>query len=224
MLGKTGIKVSVVGIETHQWSGMGGKFFTVSDIRAILKRAEKLGINFIDTSECYFFHSAERLIGEALGKNRKKFIIATKFGHKSEPQRIIPAWTKEAIQKSLENSLKALNTDYIDLYQIHLNRAEDMMHIRENIRGIKTALRWAKRMGKIRAAGVCLGDDNLYDMGGRLTTMMIQELGVQTVQVRYNRLQRGAERHIFPLAKKHNLGIIARVPLAKGYLSTRFKP
>ena len=69
------MKVSVVGIETHQWSGMGGKFFSTADIKKILNRAIKLGINFIDTGECYFFHSAERLIGEALGRNRSKFII-----------------------------------------------------------------------------------------------------------------------------------------------------
>ncbi|TSC84138.1 MAG: aldo/keto reductase [Parcubacteria group bacterium Gr01-1014_17] len=223
-LGKTGMKVSVVGIETHQWSGMGGRLFSVLDIRAILARAEKSGINFIDTGECYFFHAAERLLGDALGKNRKKFIIATKFGHKSEPQRVVPAWTKEAIQKSLENSMKALNTDYIDLYQIHLNSTEDAQSIRTNISSIKEVLHEAWRTGKVRAVGICLGDNELFDTNGALLKDVAKMLDIEIVQFVYSRLAREAEKQILPFAKKHELGVIARAPLSKGYLSTRFKP
>lgn len=224
ILGKTDIKVSVVGIETHQWSGMGGRFFSVSDIRAILKRAEKASINFIDTGECYFFHAAERLLGEALGKNRKKFVIATKFGHKSEPKQIVPMWTKDGIKKSLDDSLKALKTDYIDIYQVHVNATEDIQHIRENMREIRGVLLEAKGSGKIRAVGICLGDDQLFDERGEFLKEAIKKLEIESVQIVYNRLSRGAEEHIFPIVKKHKLGVIARVPLAKGYLSTRFKP
>lgn len=223
-LGKTGVRVSVAGIETHQWSGMGGKFFSVSDIRAILNRAQKAGLNFIDTGECYFFHAAERIIGEALGKNRKEWIIATKFGHISKPTRHIPAWSAEDIAKQLDDSLRALKTDYIDLYQIHINSREDAQCIRENMSGISNALQRARKQGEIRAVGVCLGDDDIFDEGGVVLKEVINALGIQSVQVLYNRLDRRAEKYIFPIAKRHNLGVIARVPLAKGYLSTRFKP
>lgn len=223
-LGKTGIKVSVVGIETHQWSGMGGRFFSVKDIRAILKRAEKFGITFIDTGECYFFHAAERLIGDALGKNRKKWIIATKFGHVSTPKEIIPAWTAEDIQKQLDDSLRALNASCIDLYQAHLNSSEDAKHIRENMSGIGAVLRKARHAGKIRVVGICLGDNALFDERGEFLKRAVKEWGIESVQVLYNRLDRGAEKYIFPLAKKYKLGVVTRVPLAKGYLSTRFKP
>lgn len=223
-LGKTDIKVSVVGIETHQWSGMGGRFFSVQDIRAILKRAEKSGINFIDTGECYFFHAAERLIGEAFGKHRNKWIIATKFGHISKPKEIIPAWTAEEIQKQLNDSLRALNTDYIDLYQAHLNSPEDVRHIRENMSDIGAVLREEKRAGTICAVGICVGDDDIFDEKGEILKKAIKEWEVESVHVLYNRLDLRAEKYIFPIAKKYKLGVITRIPLAKGYLSTRFKP
>ncbi len=223
-LGKTGLKVSVVGIETHQWSGMGGRFFTVAEIRAILRRAEKAGMNFIDTGECYFFHAAERMVGDALGKNRRKWIIATKFGHISRPKEIVSAWTGEDIRKQLDDSLAALRTDYIDLYQLHVNAPEDIAHIRANTLNIRDALAEAKKAGKIRAVGVCLGDDALFGEDGVFLQEAVEMLSASAVQVVYNRLDRKAEERIFPFAKKHNLGIIARVPLAKGYLSTRFKP
>ena len=224
MLGKTGLRVSVVGLETHQWSGMGGRFFTVEDIRAILARARTAGINFIDTGECYFFHSAERLIGEALGKERGKWIIATKFGHISKPKEIIAAWSADDIQKQLDDSLRALTADYIDLYQVHINSKEDMRHIHTNMSALQSILGEAKKAGKIRAVGAVLGDDELFGADGKLLSLLIKKVGIETVQVVYNRVSREAERRIFPLAKKHGLGVIARVPLAKGYLSSRFKP
>ena len=223
-LGKTGIKVSVLGIETHQWSGMGGKFFTVSDIRAILQKAEKVGMNFIDTGECYFFHAAERLIGEALGTKRKKFVVATKFGHKSEPGKIAAAWSGEAVKKQLDDSLRALRTDYIDVYQAHINSKEDLKNVREYFLEIKSALLDAKKSGKIRSVGICLGDNELFDQSGNILAEAIKKLGVEVVQTVYNRLDREAEEKVLPLAEKFGLGVITRVPLAKGYLSSRFKP
>lgn len=223
-LGKTGLRASVVGIETHQWSGMGGKFLSVSDARAILKKAEKAGINFIDTGECYFFHAAERLIGEALGRERDRFIIATKFGHRSAPSGPVAAWTGEEIKISLENSLKALKTDWIDIYQAHINSRDDLKIFRQNISEVNAVLEKAKDDGKVRSIGVSLGDDQLFDKSGEILAEAVKNLNVQVAQVVYNRLNRLAEENILPLAKKSNLGVIVRGPLAKGYLSSRFKP
>lgn len=223
-LGTTGIKVSVVGIETHQWSGMGGRFFSVGDVRAILNRAEENGISFIDTGECYFFHTAERLIGEALGRNRKKFVIATKFGHKSEPKQIVPGWTGEGILKSLDDSLRALNSDYVDVFQAHINSKEDMKLFRKGLFEVSDALKTAKKSGKILHSGVCLGDDELFGEDGDILMQAVTEFGVEVVQVVYNRLNRAAEKSILLLARENNLGVIVRGPLAKGYLSSRFKP
>ncbi|MDO8510311.1 MAG: aldo/keto reductase [bacterium] len=223
-LGKTAIEVSVVGIETHQWSGMGGKFFAREDVQAILERAQKFGINFIDTGECYFFHAAERVIGEALGSSRKKFIIATKFGHTSEPERTARTWTAEGIKKSLDDSLRALKTDYIDIYELHINSEEDLNCFEDTVGEVAKALKQAKDDRIIRSIGICLGDNELFDKKGKILEVAIREVGVESVEVVYNRLHREAETGVLPMAQKYGLGVIARVPLAKGYLSSRFKP
>ncbi|MDP2593203.1 MAG: aldo/keto reductase [bacterium] len=223
-IGKTGLKISAVGIETHQWSGMGGRFFTTGEIKAIFKRAIKLGINFVDTGECYFFHSSERLIGEALGRNRKKFVIATKFGHKSEPGNIRASWTVAEVEKQLADSLSALKTSYIDVYQAHINSLQDKRFFLKNLEDIAIFIKKKKAEGKIKCFGICLGDDCVFDSGGKLILEAARKIKVDTVQVLYNRLDRTAEKGIFPAAKKVNAGIITRVPLAKGYLSSRFKP
>src|SRR4051794_2594232 len=81
-LGKTNLKVSVVGVGTWQFGGEWGKAFSQNEANAILGRAKELGINFIDTAECYGDHTSEMLIGGATQKDRKDWIIATKFGHK----------------------------------------------------------------------------------------------------------------------------------------------
>src|SRR5689334_12375678 len=81
VLGKTGLKTSVIGLGTDQFYGEWGKEFTQSEVDKIIKKANELGINFIDTGECYGDHLSESLIGNAIHKNRKDWIIATKFGH-----------------------------------------------------------------------------------------------------------------------------------------------
>src|ERR1700761_8701614 len=119
-LGKTNLKVSVIGIGTWQFGGEWGHDFTPDEVAAILHRGHDLGINFLDTAECYGDHLSESLIGQAIEKNRGDWIIATKFGHKyngfldrSEPR------SPAEVRKQLEDSLKALRTDFIDLYQYH---------------------------------------------------------------------------------------------------------
>ena len=82
ILGSTNLRVSVIGVGTWQFGGEWGKEFTQDEADRILGRAKEVGINFIDTAECYGDHTSERLIGAATQRNRKDWIIATKFGHK----------------------------------------------------------------------------------------------------------------------------------------------
>jgi len=81
-LGKTGLKVSVVGVGTWQFGGEWGKAFTQEEVNRLLARAAELGINLIDTAECYGDHLSETLIGRAIRGKRGSWIIATKFGHR----------------------------------------------------------------------------------------------------------------------------------------------
>lgn len=223
-LGKTGLSVSVVGIESHQWSGRGGIYLSEKEVRVMLARASELGINFIDTGECYLYHTAERLIGDALQKNRKRFIIATKFGHTIREGEVAEGWDEKTIEKELRTSLKALRTNYIDVYQVHINSPGDGKNFIAHVSEIRHVLDVALRTGQIRFVGICLGDNVLFDESGKILSQALKALPLSVVQMVYNRLSREAEKRIIPIAVEHNLGIVARLPLAKAYLSSRFRP
>src|SRR5262249_39750109 len=125
-LGKTGLRVSVVGVGTWQYGGEWGKVFSQDEVNRILGRARDLGINFIDTAECYGDHLSEALIGEAIKKNRKDWIVATKFGHKfhGNMNRTDERTAADAV-KQFDASLKALKTDCVDVLQYHSIRNEE---------------------------------------------------------------------------------------------------
>lgn len=120
-LGKTDIKVSVIGVGTWQFGGEWGKTFAQEEVDAILNRAQELGINLIDTAECYGDHLSEALIGKFIEKNkRQEWVLATKFGHKYHGYLDrTDHWRADEVIKQLDDSLQALRTDYIDIYQFH---------------------------------------------------------------------------------------------------------
>src|ERR1041384_6406519 len=120
ILGSTNLRVSVIGIGTWQLGGEWGKNYTQTEADAIFARGRELGINLVDTAECYGDHLSEQLVGQAIHKNRADWIIATKFGHNFAGlmQRAEPRSPAD-IQAQLEGSLKALQTDTIDIYQYH---------------------------------------------------------------------------------------------------------
>ena len=224
MVGKTGISVSAAGIETHQWSGMGGRYFSLGEVHSFVGHAAELGMNFIDTGECYRNHGAERLIGEAILARRENWIIATKFGHENAGDKNVSCYSRESLEKQLYTSLQALGTAYVDLYQVHINTPEDGPHFLRSIDAVAAFLEDEKKNGRIRHAGICLGDNELFDERGELFEAAAEKIPFGAVQVAYNRLDRAAESRVIPLAKRLGLGIIVRAPLAKGYLSSRFRP
>ncbi len=215
-LGKTGLNVSVIGVGTWQFGGEWGKNFTQEEVDSILEKAKELGINLIDTAECYGDHLSESLIGNYLQKtNREDWIIATKFGHhfvrNFERSRHFDA---KDVLKQLDASLKALKTDYIDIYQAHSCTDEEFDND-----DLWTMLDKQKQAGKIRHIGISLRkNDFVYQ------TKRASEVGASVIQVVYNRLDRKPEEEIFPICREQNLGVLARVPLASGYLSGKYKP
>ena len=217
ILGSTGLRVSVVGVGTWQFGGEWGKVFTVPEVTAMLARAYELGINLIDTAECYGDHTSERLIGEALQMlgRRKDFIVATKFGHhfhgcfQRTDERTAPD-----IQKQLDDSLLALRTDYIDLHQYH-SWADAQFDNTE----VRTVLEKALQAGKVRHVGNSISpNDKTYQV------QRSADYHVGAIQVVYNRLQREPEAAVLPMCAQLKLGVLARVPLASGYLSGKYKP
>lgn len=217
VLGKTGLKVSVVGVGTWQFGGEWAKEFTQAEVNAMFTRALELGINLIDTAECYGDHLSETLIGNALAElgTRDKFILATKFGHKfHEPFKRTEPRTGADIQQQLENSLKSLRTDVIDLYQYHSWGDADF--VRDDVREV---LEKAKAAGKIKHIGNSVGPNDKPQQ-----VEQSEKYHVEAIQIIYNRINRKPEDAVFPVCEKLNLGVLARVPLASGYLSGKYKP
>jgi aryl-alcohol dehydrogenase-like predicted oxidoreductase len=215
-LGKTGLKVSVIGMGTWQFGGEWGKEFAQDEVTAMLNRAKDLGINLIDTAECYGDHVSESLIGNAIDpKDRGDWIIATKFGHKyhgflnrSEPRSV------KDVRRQLEDSLKALKTEYVDIYQYH--SWGDGQYFNNDVHA---ELEKMMEEGKVHHLGNSISkNDNVKQVQSSTKRY------VQVIQLIYNRIDRTPEGTTFPVCLKQNLGVLARVPLASGYLTGKYKP
>jgi myo-inositol catabolism protein IolS len=215
-LGKTNLDISVIGIGTWQYGGEWGKDFGQYEVDAILDKANEKGINFLDTAECYGDHLSESLIGDYLSRNnREDWIVATKFGHHFHGNfERTRHWSANEVLKQLDASLKALRTDYIDLYQAHSCTDEEF-----NNDELWTMLDKQVEKGKIRNLGISLrSNEESYQ------TDRASGVNAGAIQVVYNRLDRKPEESIFPSSQNQNLGVLARVPLASGYLSGKYKP
>ena len=215
-LGNTELQASVIGLGTWQFGGEWGHDFSQKEVNAIFEAAREAQMNLIDTAECYGDHLSEQLVGEAIRRDRERWIVATKFGHRfySFNKR---DWdlSPEGVQQQLEASLRALQTDVIDLYQFHSgpNAAFDND-------ALWTMLAKQQQAGKIRFLGISVSasqaETNVYQ------TTRATQAGASVIQIVYNRLQRTPEESVFPLCEQQDLGVLARVPLASGLLSGKY--
>jgi aryl-alcohol dehydrogenase-like predicted oxidoreductase len=217
-LGSTGLRVSVIGMGTWQFGGEWGKDFSQDEADRMLGRAKELGINLIDTAECYGDHTSETLIANYLSRTggREDWVIATKFGHhfKGLNDRDT-VYDPADVVRQLEGSLRALRTDHVDVYQFHSGNDEQF-----NTPGLWETLAEQKRLGKVRHLGISISStrENLNQVEAS------PRIGAEVIQVLYNRLERGPEQRVLPACRRLNLGVLARVPLASGYLSGKYKP
>jgi len=218
-LGSTNVRVSVIGMGTWQLGGEWAKNFTQDEVDLMLDAAHEAGINFIDTAECYGDHTSEALIGNAIAHrgDRADWIVATKFGHKfhGHMNRTDERSPADATTQ-VEASLKALRTDYIDLLQYHSVRFAEF----ENDE-LTDVLRKLVQSGKVRHLGNSISGNTRNNIDQVQTS---RRRGVEAIQVIYNRLDRAPEDRVFPLCQEQNLGVLARVPLASGLLSGKYKP
>jgi aryl-alcohol dehydrogenase-like predicted oxidoreductase len=215
-LGKTGLRPSVIGVGTWQFGGEWGVNFSQPEVDAILDAAAEAGINLIDTAECYGpDHLSEKLVGDYLSRlDRSRWIIATKFGHHFNSfMNRDDDFSVAGVQAQLEASLQALRVEAIDLYQFH--SGSDELFQNEKLWNFLAA---QKRAGKIRHLGI-----SIMQKGSELQAREAAQFGVEALQVFYNRLDRRPENLFFPHARKNNLGIIGRVPLASGLLTGKYK-
>ncbi|MDA0748996.1 MAG: aldo/keto reductase, partial [bacterium] len=201
VLGKTGLKVSAVGVGCWQMGGVtGGRGWTgTTDEESIatVHRAEDLGVNLLDTAPTYGDGHSEEVLGKALKGRRDRFVLATK----ARPITDDPDEEKARrnILELCEGSLRRLQTDHIDVYQLHAVPHEATMG------AVMETLAELKKQGKIRWFGISTNDvDAIRKLLG------LGEISV--VQVGYNLLSRSGEEAL-RLAKAENLGSLIRVPL-----------
>ena len=215
ILGSTGIKVSVVGVGTWQYGGEWGMRFIQEMADPILGRAKELGINLLDTAECYGDHYSESLVGQYLRGQRQQWVVATKFGHKFHGNfNRTEHWDAAGVVASVEDSLRALQTDYIDLLQFHSGTDEVF-----NNEAMWAALHGLVQSGKVRHLGISISSNaNSYQ------TSRAAQVKAEAIQVIYNRLDQVPEAEVFPACQAQNLGVLARVPLASGLLSGKYRP
>ena len=213
-LGSTNIQVSEVGFGA--WAIGGNKFGNSygpsqddESLRAIAAAVD-LGCTFFDTADVYGHGHSEELLGQALQKHRSKVVIATKGGSDfyHDPPRL--NFTESHLIFAVDESLKRLQTDYIDLYQLH----NPPFSILEGGR-LFEPLEKLKTQGKIRHYGISIHDPQ--------EGMLAMKVGKPAaIQVVYNYLRRDAAEELFTRASTDGVGIIAREPLANGFLTGKY--
>ncbi len=215
-LGKANLNVSVIGIGTWQFGGEWGKNFEQREVDAMFDAARDVGLNLIDTAECYGDHTSEAFIGNAIARDRDEWIVATKFGHKfhGHMDRTEPRSPAD-VREQLESSLRALRTEFVDLLQYH-SWGDDQFFAQD----VQAELEKMLREGKVRHLGNSVGkNSNLKQVEASAGKK------IEAVQIVYNRLDRAPETSgVLDACAKQDLGVLARVPLASGFLSGKYKP
>ncbi len=198
------LKISEMGLGTYSLSGVYGTK-DLKEFKLMIYRAYELGINFFDTAEAY--GNAEQILGETVKPFREEVYIATKVGVRRS---ISPDLSKDYIKKACEESLKRLQTDYIDLYQVHFH--DPTTPVEETIEALEELV----EKGNIRYYGV-----------GHMPLEITEEycrLGNPfSVLAEFSAVARESYEKLLPLYRKYNLGIVAFSTTGRGLLTGRFK-
>jgi aryl-alcohol dehydrogenase-like predicted oxidoreductase len=204
-LGRTGWKVSAISFGA--WA-IGSAWGPVDDqdSLAALNRAVDLGVNFIDTADVYGDGHSERLIAQLKRERREEIYVATKAGRRLDPH-IASGYNRQNLTAFVERSLKNLETDALDLLQLHCPPTE--VYYKPEVFGILDDL---VKQGKIRYYGVSV--EKVEE-----ALKAIEYPGVQTVQIIFNIFRQRPAALFFSEAKRRRVGILARVPLASGLLT-----
>ena len=209
-LGRTGWQVSEVSFGA--WA-IGGSWGSVDDKESItaLHKALDLGVNFIDTADVYGDGHSERLIAGVLKERREEIIVATKAGRRLDPH-TADGYNDANLTRFAERSLRNLDTDCLDLVQLHCPPTE--VYYRPEVFGAMDDL---VRAGKIRYYGVSV--EKVEE-----ALKAIEYPNVQTVQIIFNMFRHRPAELFFAQAQRRKVGILARVPLASGLLTGKMTP
>jgi aryl-alcohol dehydrogenase-like predicted oxidoreductase len=213
-LGRTGLKVSEVGFGAWAIGGNehGNSYGpTVDEVSiAAVKRALELGCNFFDTADIYGWGHSEEVLGKALEDRREDVIIATKVGGDFYHGAVRMNFSREYIPFALERSLKRLRTEYLDLYQLHNPPLE---FLQDPV--LYDVLDDLKSEGKIRHYGVSIH----RPVEG---AVVVESGRADTLQLPFSIFRQEWIDGLFPTLRESNLGVIAREPLANGFLTGKY--
>lgn len=216
MLGKSGLKVSEIGLGGNNFGGLVGESESIS----VIHHALDLGINFIDTADIYSMGAkpggSEEFVGKAIKDRRSEVIVATKFGAAMGEGPNERGASRYHIMKAIEASLKRLNTDYIDLYYIHM--PDPTTPIEETLRTMDGLV----RNGKVRYIGCC--NFSSWQLCEALWTSRVNNLESFVVeQSNYNIIERSVEAELVPCCQAYSIGFVAYRPLAEGFLTGKYQ-
>ncbi|MFJ2573322.1 aldo/keto reductase [Streptomyces halstedii] len=209
-LGRTGVQVSSLALGAMNFGRIGRT--TQEEATAIVDAALDAGINVIDTADMYGDGESEEMVGKALAGRRDDIVLATKAGMPIGEERNHRGSSRRWLVTELDNSLRRLGVDHVDLYQIH--RWDPSTSDEETL----SALTDLQRAGKIRYFGSSTFP--AYRLVQAQWAAREHRLGrYATEQPSYSILQRGIETHVLPVAEEYGLGVLAWSPLASGWLS-----
>ena len=220
-LGRTGIKVSPYALGAMMFGAIGNPDH--DDSVRIIHKALDAGINFVDTAEVYSDGESEEIVGKALKGRRDNIVLATKVRPRAlvatpdtadDPNR--RGNSRRWIMTAVENSLRRLQTDYIDLYQIH--RPDPDTDIEETLSALSDLI----HAGKVRAIGSsAMPASNIVEAQWAAERRGLERF--RTEQPPYSILNRGIEAEVLPVAQRHGMGIMVWSPLAQGLLTGRVR-
>ncbi|HET7305663.1 MAG TPA: aldo/keto reductase [Segeticoccus sp.] len=207
-LGRTGLEVSRIAFGTWQVSGEWGSY-DAEQAKQAIRHARELGVNLFDTAQAYGFGQAETVLGEALrselDRDRDSIVVATKGGINPGTDRPRDS-SREFLRSGVEDSLRALGLDHIDLYQVHWPDEQTPF---EDTAGYLQEL---VEEGKIRHVGVSNYDE-------RQMAAFARTRPVETLQPPYHLFRRQVEEAVLPYVREHDIGTLAYSPLGSGLLT-----
>lgn len=212
-LGPSDLKISVVGLGANNF---GGRMDT-AQVRAVVHKALDCGVSLIDTADAYGPDGkSEAAIGEVLGPRRKDVVLATKFGLDVSGNHKLAGGSRAYVMKAIEDSLKRLRTDWIDLYQMHYPDPDTP--IGETLRALDDLVKSGKvrHIGYSNATGAQIDDAMDASKKNKMAAFI-------STQDQYSLLNRKIEREVIPVIEKHKLGFLPYFPLASGMLTGKHR-
>ncbi len=212
-LGGSGLRVSAVGLGCNNF----GQRTDLETSRKVIHKAIDLGITLFDTADIYAGRGgSETVLGEVLGDRRKDIVLATKYSKAMSDDGTKQGASRRYIMSAVEDSLRRLKTDYIDLYQQH--DFDPLTPIEETLRTLEDLI----RQGKVRYIG-CSNFPAWRVAEAQLTARGINTNAFVSCQDEYSLIVRDHEKDLFPAAQTYNLGILPFFPLASGLLTGKYK-